>query len=144
MTNCLFCMIIEGKVPSSTIYKDNLCTAFLDIQPINPGHVLIVPNLHAANISELDENTGAHIFKIGMKINKVLRNSGIKCDGINMFVADGEAAMQEIFHFHLHIFPRFKDDGFGLKFGASYSQKPTKTELDDMAKKICSNFQPGK
>jgi histidine triad (HIT) family protein len=128
--NCLFCEIVAGNLTASIVHRDELCTAFLDIQPVNPGHLLIVPNLHAADLSELDSDTGAHIFKIAQRLSNVLRKSGVQCEGVNLFLADGEAAMQEVYHFHLHVFPRFAGDGFGLKFGPAYFEKPTRAELD--------------
>lgn len=79
----------------------------MDIQPVNPGHVLIIPRAHAARLSELDDETGAHMFKIAMRISEALRRSGMKCEGINLFLVDGEAAFQEVFHVHLHVIPRF-------------------------------------
>jgi len=136
MTKCVFCEILAGKLPSSQIYRDELCTAFLDIQPVNPGHLLIVPNSHAAFLSELEEETGAQMFRIAHRLAQALRKSGVRCEGVNFFLADGEAAMQEVFHVHLHVFPRHSGDGFGLRFGPNYFQKPARTELDDVAKKI--------
>ena len=136
MTKCVFCEILAGKLPSSQIYRDELCTAFLDIQPVNPGHLLIVPNSHAAFLSELEEETGAQMFRVAHRLAHALRKSGVKCEGANFFLADGEAAMQEVFHVHLHVFPRYPGDGFGLRFGPAYFQKPTRAELDSVAKKI--------
>jgi histidine triad (HIT) family protein len=136
--NCKFCDILAGKLPSSRVYQDELCTALMDIQPVNPGHVLIVPNRHASFLSELDEDTGAQMFRIAQRLARALRRSDLKCEGINFFLADGEAAFQDVFHVHLHVFPRFKGDGFGLTFGPAYSHKPPRTELDEIAVKIRS------
>ncbi|HZS45582.1 MAG TPA: HIT family protein [Blastocatellia bacterium] len=136
MDDCIFCKILLGTLPSSTVYRDNLCSVFLDIQPVNPGHVLVIPNKHSENLAGLDEETGAHLFRIGQRIAKALRQSGIKCEGINFFLADGEAAGQEVFHIHLHVFPRFKGDGFGLKFSPGYFTKHEKSELDSIAEQI--------
>jgi histidine triad (HIT) family protein len=138
MNNCIFCYILANKVPSSQVYQDDNCTAFLDIQPVNPGHVLIVPNRHASRLTELDEDTGAEMFRLAQRLAKALRQSGIRCEGINLFLADGEAAMQEVFHVHLHVIPRFAGDGFGLKFGPDYGDKPDRPMLDEIAQKIKS------
>jgi histidine triad (HIT) family protein len=108
----------------------------MDLQPVNPGHVLVIPKVHAAYLADLDENTGGHIFKVAQKLSAALRGSGVKCEGVNFFLADGEAAMQEVFHFHLHVFPRFKNDGFGLQFAPSYFEKPARSELDSLAQAI--------
>jgi histidine triad (HIT) family protein len=139
MMACLFCEIVAGNLAASIVHQDELCTAFLDIQPVNPGHLLVVPNAHCADLSTLDSETGSHIFRTAQKLSLMLRKSGLRCEGINLFLADGEAAMQEVFHFHLHVFPRFTGDGFGLKFGPAYFEKPTREELDSVAKKLRSS-----
>ena len=136
MNACVFCDILAGKLPSSLVSKDDLCCAFMDIQPVNPGHVLIIPTYHASSLAQLDEESGAHIFRTAQHIAKALRGSGLKCEGINFFLADGSAAGQEVFHVHLHVCPRYKDDGFGLRFGPEYGKRPTRKELDDIANKL--------
>ncbi len=108
----------------------------MDIQPVNPGHTLVVPNEHAAYLSDLDEDTGARLFRVGQKISAALYESGVKCGGVNFFLADGGAAGQEVFHVHLHVFPRFAGDGFGLRFGEKYSELPERSELDEAARGI--------
>ena len=136
MSSCVFCDILAGKIPSSIIFRDDLCCAFLDIQPVNPGHVLLIPTYHASSLSELDEKSGAHIFRTAQRIAKALRDSGLKCEGTNIFLANGKAAGQEVFHVHLHIFPRYEGDGFGLRFGPEYGKRPTRKELNDIANKL--------
>jgi histidine triad (HIT) family protein len=138
MTKCIFCDILERKIPSSHVYNDDKCSAFMDIQPINSGHVLIVPNKHASCLAELEEDIGAHLFRVAQKIAHSLRKSELKCEGINLFLSDGKAAGQEIFHVHLHLFPRFSGDGFRLRFGAGYGKKLSHEELDKTAEKIRS------
>jgi histidine triad (HIT) family protein len=118
--------------------QDEKCTAFMDIQPVNPGHVLIVPNKHASYLADLDEDTGAQMFRVAQRIAKALRSSGLKCEGVNFFLADGEMAGQEIFHVHLHVFPRFSGDDFDMIFGPTYSVKPDCQTLDEVATKIRS------
>ena len=136
MASCIFCDIVQGKAPASIVYQDNIVTAFMDTQPVNPGHVLIVPNTHATYLSDLDEESGAHLFVTAMRVASALRRSGLRCEGINLFLADGEAAFQEVFHVHLHVIPRYIGDGFGLRFGPHYGQTPARTELDDIAARI--------
>ena len=136
MSTCVFCDIMEEKLPSSVVFKDEVCWAFVDIQPVNPGHVLIVPTFHAPSLAELDEESGAHMFKAAQRMAKALRHSGFKCEGVNFFLADGKAAGQEVFHVHLHVIPRYAGDGFGFRFGPRYGQRPARTELDAMAVKI--------
>jgi histidine triad (HIT) family protein len=130
------------------VYQDGLCSAFMDIQPVNPGHTLIVPNQHVAFLSDLDVATGGHIFGVGQRIAAALRTvaklqrtslasgTGLRCEGVNFFLADGKAAFQEVFHVHLHVIPRFKGDGFGLHFGPAYGTRPARAELNSVAARI--------
>jgi len=136
MEDCVFCRIIKGIAPASVVYIDEKVVALMDIQPVNPGHVLIIPKAHAAQLSELDEETGAHMFRIAMRIVEALRRSSTRCEGVNLFLADGEAAFQEVFHVHLHVIPRFRGDGFEIKVGPHYGLKTDREELDKIAEKI--------
>jgi len=136
MEDCVFCRIVKGTQPASVVYDDDKALGFLDSQPVNPGHTLIIPKKHSAYLSELDEETGGHIFKVAMRIGAALRRSGIKCEGVNLHLADGEAAFQDVFHVHLHVIPRFGGDGFGLRFGPRYGSRPDRKELDETAAKI--------
>jgi histidine triad (HIT) family protein len=133
---CIFCDILAGKAEATLVYQDSLCTAFMDIQPVNPGHMLVVPNRHAVGLTDLDEETGAQMFRIGHRLAAALRKSGVRCEGVNLFLADGEAAFQEVFHVHLHVFPRFTGDGFKLSFGPDYFERPGRAELEDTAAQI--------
>ena len=139
MADCIICQLLSGKLEVSMVHKDDCCSAFLDIQPINPGHMLVVPNRHAASLSELKEDEGAHMFRVAQRLASVLREVVDKCEGINFFLADGEAAGQEVFHAHLHVFPRYVGDGFRIVFPPTYSQRPTRKELDELAEKITSH-----
>ena len=138
--NCIFCQIVTGQLPASFVYKDEDCTAFMDIQPVNAGHVLVIPNRHASRLAEMPERDGSQIFRVAQRIAVALQRSGIRCQGANFFLADGEAAGQEVFHVHLHVFPRFEGDGFGLKFGDRYGMKPERGELDRLAELIKDNL----
>ena len=112
MSDCIFCRILTGDLESTIVFQDQDCTVLMDIQPINPGHMLVIPNEHYPSLESLPPESGQHIFSVSQKIAHALRSSGIQCEGINFFLADGKAAMQEVFHFHLHIIPRFEGDGF--------------------------------
>ena len=136
MDKCIFCEIIAGKQPASIIYQDDLCFAFMDIRPVNPGHVLVIPRTHASGLAELEKEIGARMFVIAQDIGAALRQSGITCEGINFHLADGRAAGQEVFHVHLHVVPRFRGDGFGLRFGPHYGEIPARDELSANAEKI--------
>ena len=134
--SCVFCEIVRGTAQSSAVYADDTVMAFMDIQPVNEGHVLVIPRAHAAHLSELDEETGAQLFRVAMKLSQAIRQSEVRCEGIDLFLADGEAAGQEVFHVHLHIIPRFRGDGFGFRFGPHYSILPERARLDEVAADI--------
>lgn len=137
MSDCVFCKIISGEYTSSKIFEDETILAFMDIQPVNEGHILIIPKKHVELIADLDDETSAKMFVIAGKINKALRKSDLKLEGINYFLADGEAAGQEVFHTHLHIYPRFAGDGFGMVYNENYRKVlPKRAELDLIAEKV--------
>ena len=108
----------------------------MDIRPINSGHVLVVPNRHAAFLSELAEDAGVRVFGVGQRVAAALYGSGLWCEGINLSLADGAAASQEVFHVHLHVIPRFDGDGFGLVFGPHYGDTTSGEELDALADRV--------
>lgn len=136
METCVFCELVAGKRPISVIGETEDILAFMDIQPVNPGHALVIPKRHAAYLAELDPTLAGHMLAMGMRVAAALRTCGVHCEGVNLFLADGEAAGQEIFHAHLHVFPRFIGDGFGLKFSPNYFVLPSRADLDDIAKDI--------
>ncbi|MGD0768227.1 MAG: HIT family protein [Tepidisphaeraceae bacterium] len=136
-----FCQIVSGELPASIVHRDELRTCFMDTQPVNPGHVLVVPNQHVAHLRDMPEDVGMHVFRMAQRMSEALRQTDLRCEGVNLFLADGEAAMQEIPHVHLHVFPRFRGDGFGLKFGDHYFNKPDRTQLDSAARKLAGVFR---
>jgi histidine triad (HIT) family protein len=133
---CIFCRIADHELPASIVYEDEHTMAFLDIQPINPGHVLIIPKTHTASLSDLSEKDASRIVHVGQIIGQALRTSDLPCEGVNFFLADGRVAGQEVDHVHLHVFPRFKGDGFELKVDLSNKKQPGRKELDANAKEI--------
>ena len=136
---CIFCEIAAGRAPSSLVYEDDLALAFLDIQPVNPGHTLVIPRFHYASLAELDETIGGHLFKVAQRIAQALRETGLRCEGVNLFLADGEAAFQDVFHVHLHVLPRFSGDSF--KIHADCSSQPDRAALDQIASSIHDVYQ---
>ena len=136
MADCIFCRIVAGDAPASFVYRDEVCSAFVDIQPVNPGHLLVIPNVHATHLADMDGETASHLMRIGHRLAAALRASGLKCEGVNLLLADGKAAMQSVFHVHLHVIPRFKGDGFGFRFGPHYFELPERPTLDTAADKI--------
>jgi histidine triad (HIT) family protein len=138
---CVFCGIVQGVAPASMVYADHLVVAFMDIRPVNTGHVLVVPRFHASCIAELDSETGGHIFQVGMKLGGALRRSGVPCEGVNLYLADGKAAGQEVPHVHLHVVPRFRGDGFGFHFRPDYFSLPARDTLEEVAARIRQSLE---
>jgi histidine triad (HIT) family protein len=136
LLDCVFCKIVAGAAPASIVYSDEKVLAFMDVRPVNPGHVLVIPKTHVAGLADLGEETGAHMFKVGMRIADGVKRSGVKCEGVNLLLSDGRAAFQEIFHVHLHVIPRFKGDSLRISFGRQYESKPEEEELEKTASKI--------
>lgn len=136
MADCIFCAILAGKLPSSRPYEDDQVIALMDTRPVNPGHLLVIPKRHAAHLADLPPEVGAQMFRVGQRMAGALYSSGLRCEGINLYLADGERAGQEVFHVHLHVLPRYKGDGFGLKLGPEYGFTPPRAVLDEAASMI--------
>jgi len=135
--HCIFCKILAGESPVSTIYEDKKVAVIVDLFPVNEGHLLIIPKYHAPSMKDVDVNTLQHIMALAAKMNEAIRASKYPCEGVNLLVADGEAAGQEVFHFHLHVFPRFKGDGFGFKYDKSKNFIQSKRErMDEIAAEL--------
>ncbi|MEU9749984.1 HIT family protein [Streptomyces niveus] len=111
---CVFCGIARGHVAASVVHEDDRVVAFMDLSPVTPGHVLVVPKSHAEGLVDLPDDLGVRVWEVGHRVGRALRLSGLRCEGVTLFLADGEAAFQEIFHVHLHVFPRFKGDSFRI------------------------------
>jgi len=141
VTDCVFCDIVAGRAPASIVHEDEIALAIMTIGPVNPGHVLILPKQHAALLADLDAATAAHLFALATRVAAAIRRSGVRCEGINLFLADGEAAGQEIPHLHLHVFPRFRGDPFVLD--ADWTAKPARAELDAVAERIRAAYDTG-
>jgi histidine triad (HIT) family protein len=135
-TACIFCAIVRGEIPASIVAESDTVLAMMDIRPVNPGHALVIPKVHARYLADLDAKVGGEIFQLAMQVAGGLRRSGLRCEGVNLFLADGVAAGQEVFHVHLHVFPRFEGDGFGLRFGPDYGKNPPREELDRIASSV--------
>lgn len=131
MPDCIFCRIVSGTAPASIVYEDDLVSAIMDISPVNAGHLLILPKMHIPSLSDLDDTTGAHVFMTATRLAQALRHCGVRCEGINLLLADGEAAGQEISHVHMHVLPRFSGDGFHISTGSPI--QPPREMLDEVA-----------
>jgi histidine triad (HIT) family protein len=134
MEECVFCQIVTGKSPASTFYEDDIVLGLMTLGPVTQGHAMIIPKKHIPYMKDMDEETGVHLFRIAQRTAAAIRASGVKCEGINLFLADGEAAFQEVFHLHMHVFPRFEGDSFKLM--ANWDNKPPRQELDETAQRI--------
>ena len=126
--NCIFCKIAAGEIPSKTIYEDDKFRVILDLGPATKGHALILPKNHYANLYELPEETAGDVMKLAKKMATIMTEK-LGCQGFNLMQNNGETAGQTVFHFHMHVIPRYKEDGqvIGWKPG-----HPTAEEMDDV------------
>jgi histidine triad (HIT) family protein len=133
---CIFCKIVRRELPATVLAEDADTMAFMDIRPINPGHFLVIPKAHAAHLADLPPGAGGRIFEMGRELAVALRKSGVKAEGVNLHLADEAVAGQEIFHVHLHVYPRYAGDGVGLRMGPRYGTMPKRDELERVAAAI--------
>ena len=137
MSDCVFCDIVAGTSPASFIYRDAATVAFMDISTLNAGQVVVIPRVHAPYLKDLDEATGAAFFTATMRVCNALRRSGIPMDALNLFLADGAEAGQEVFHVHFLVIPRLKSDD--MKVRGTWTN-PTREELERQATLIREAF----
>ena len=128
MDNCIFCKIAKGEIPSATIYEDEMVRMILDINPASKGHALILPKQHYANVYEIDEDTLTHIIKIAKRAGTQMQ-AALNCDGLNILQNNGEAAGQTVFHFHMHVIPRYENDTVSVQLGNGILNDDDKEEL---------------
>jgi len=147
--DCVFCGIVAGRDPASFVYRDRDVVAFLADAPVNPGHLLVIPTSHARGPADLDPDLGAPVFAAAQRLAAALRASALHCEGINLFLADGEAASQLVAHLHLHVIPRFAGDHFELnpRGGVTTGKnRPSRDELHAAAasiRAVQAGFPPG-
>ena len=128
MENCIFCKIIGGEIPSNTIYEDDEFKVILDASPASKGHALILPKEHYADIYEIDEKTAGHAMQLAKKLAKHMTDV-LKCDGFNIVQNNGEVAGQTVFHFHMHLIPRYKGDQVGITWHPGELSDADKEEI---------------
>lgn len=109
-TNCIFCKIANGEIPSKTLYEDDKFRVILDLGPATKGHALILPKAHYANLYELPEELAGETMKLAKKMATKMTDR-LKCEGFNLVQNNGDLAGQTVFHFHLHLIPRYQADG---------------------------------
>ena len=130
--NCLFCKIANGEIPSKTVYEDDKFRVFLDLGPAAKGHALIVPKEHYANLYELPEDTAADVMRLAKKMAALMKEK-MHCGGLNLVQNNGELAGQTIHHFHMHVIPRYEDDGQKIGWNPG---EPTQEELEEVRAQI--------
>ena len=128
--DCIFCKIAGGEIPSRTLYEDKLFRVILDLAPATKGHALILPKEHADNLYDLPGETASAVMILAKKLAFVMRER-LSCDGLNLVQNNGEAAGQTVSHFHLHMIPRYINDGQTLGWAPS---EPAEEELDEVKK----------
>jgi histidine triad (HIT) family protein len=135
--NCIFCKIIAGEIPSAAIYEDEDFKVIMDIFPAAKGHVIILPKKHCADLYELDEDVAAKALAVAKKMAKAMK-AELNCDGINLLQNNGEAAGQTIFHFHIHLIPRYNGDSVKMTWTQG---KYEEGEAASLAKAIAARLE---
>lgn len=128
MSNCIFCKIANGEIPSATLYEDEDFRVILDLGPASKGHALILPKAHAANIYEISDDMAAKAMILAKKMATKMTEA-LKCDGFNIVQNNGEPAGQTVFHFHMHLIPRYKNDHVGLGWNVGTLTEEDKSEI---------------
>ena len=132
MKECIFCKIARGEIPSATLYEDEEFRVILDLGPANKGHALILPKAHYENLYDLPDEMAAHAMILAKKIATKMKGI-LNCDGYNLVQNNGEAAGQTVFHFHMHLIPRYQGDQVGLTWTPG---KLTDEDRDEILAKI--------
>lgn len=132
MSDCVFCKIVEGMIPSTKVHEDGLTLAFMDIGQVNPGHVLVAVKSHIENIYGLDDALAAAVFQTAARVARALRKAYTP-EGVTLYQANGAAAGQTVFHFHLHLVPRYVKDGMHLIWPA---KNPPREQLEANAARL--------
>jgi histidine triad (HIT) family protein len=133
MDDCIFCKIAKGEIPSARIYENGRVLVFLDINPVSLGHALVIPKIHAADIFEMKEEDAKEIMAAAKKVADAAMK-GLGAAGVNLLNANKKAASQEVFHFHMHVIPRYENDGVKMFPQVHYKEN----DLKGTAEKIKS------
>ncbi|MCJ8005908.1 HIT family protein [Lederbergia wuyishanensis] len=135
MSNCIFCKIVNGEIPSAKVFENEDVLAFLDISQITKGHTLVIPKVHNENVYDLPEETASKLFEVVPEISRAIKKE-FKPVGLNLLNNNGAFAGQAVFHYHLHLIPRYdENDGFGTKY-ISHQADYTGDDLQSIAKSI--------
>lgn len=136
---CVFCAIAAGRAPAAFVHEDDDWIAIVDLRPVTTGHLLVLPRAHHEDLASLPAEAGARMFGIAQELAAALRRTDLRCEGVNLFLADGTAAGQEIPHVHLHVIPRHEGDGFVLD--ADWRVRD-RAELAEVATKVRAASSP--
>ena len=128
MDNCIFCKIANGEIPAATLYEDDDFRVILDLGPASKGHALILPKAHVANIYEISDEMAAKAMILAKKMATKMTDA-LKCDGFNIVQNIGEPAGQTVFHFHMHLIPRYKGDKVGITWEPGTLTDEVKKEI---------------
>lgn len=137
MEETIFTKIIKGEIPANKVFEDDKCLAFLDINPVNIGHTLVIPKKQFKNLYELPDDLAGHIFSVAKKISISIKKS-LGAEGVNIIMNNDVPAGQIVFHAHLHVIPRYSGDGFEHWRG---KRKYNEGEADLIAKKITEEIK---
>lgn len=132
-TNCIFCKIANGEIPSRTLYEDEQFRVILDLGPATKGHALILPKEHYANLYELPDVAAGAVLKLAKKMAATMTQR-LGCEGLNLVQNNGELAGQTVFHFHMHLIPRYRTDGQTIGWKP---QEVSQEELEEVYRQIC-------
>lgn len=137
MSDCIFCKIIEGDIPSRKVYEDDDVLAILDVSQVTKGHTLVISKKHVRNILEYDDELASAVFSKIPKIARSVRQFDPECKGLNLLMNNEKFASQSVFHGHVHLLPRYESDkdGFGLKW-ETHSEGYSDSELDSIQESI--------
>lgn len=134
MNDCIFCKIANGEIPSATLYEDNDFRVILDLGPATKGHALILPKSHYADLTEIPEELAGKATGVAKKIVTAMK-AALPCDGYNVVQNNGEAAGQTVFHYHVHLIPRYVNDHAGVSWKPGELTDEVKEEVLEKARK---------
>lgn len=133
---CIFCKLANGEIPTNMIYEDELFAVIMDASPASKGHALILPKEHYANVYELPEETAAAAFVLAKKLAGKM-SAALSCDGMNILQNNGTAAGQTVFHFHMHLIPRYESGNDFITWNQEELSEEEKTAVYEALKKAC-------
>lgn len=130
--NCIFCKIADGEIPSATLYEDEMVRVILDISPASKGHALILPKEHYTNLYEISDEMAMHVIKTAKKMAVKMKEE-LNLEGLNVLQNNGEIAGQTVFHYHMHLVPRYKEDKVNMKW---VNGELTESDKEELVKKL--------